>query len=329
MKTMRLQAVLLISLIFSFLVPPKYCNGGTGTDSLKYIGHSFVKIKTASGIVIYIDPYAVNDFTDSADVVLITHEHSDHNDITRVIRKSSCVTIKGENAIVNGAYQSYTVGDIKIRAVAAYNSNHLKNQCVGYVLEFDGIKIYHAGDTGKIPEMADLASDSLTYALLPMDGIYTMTPEGATEAAGIIKAKYDMPIHTMPPPDSYSDAIVGRFTSPNKIIIKPDSTFALEGGSITPVQTNAILPQGFKMDQNYPNPFNPSTTINFQLPTNAFVTLRVYDILGREVATLVNQHRNAGSYSVKFDADNLPSGIYFYRYNAGAYSRTMKLTVLK
>ena len=329
MKTIRLQAVLLISLILSFLVPSKYCNGGTGSDSLKYIGHSFVKIKTASGIVIYIDPYAVNDFTDSADVVLITHEHSDHNDITRVIRKSSCVTIKGENAIINGAYQSYTIGDIKIRAVAAYNSNHLKNQCVGYVLEFDGIKLYHAGDTGKIPEMADLADDSLTYALLPMDGIYTMTPEEATETAGVMKAKYDMPIHTMPPPDTYSDGIVARFTSTNKIVIKPDSTFALEGSSITPVQAAPILPKGFRMDQNYPNPFNPSTTINYQLPTNTFVTLRVYDVLGRGVATLVNEHKSAGSYTVKLTADNLPTGIYFYRINAGKYSKTMKLIVLK
>ena len=198
------------------------------SDSLKYLGHSFVKIKTMDGTVIYIDPFTVHEYADSADIVLITHEHYDHNDLTCIKQRSTCQVIRSANANQNGVYQSFTIGNIKITkitGVAAYNNQprnltyHLKSQCVGYIVEFDGIKLYHAGDTGNIPEMADLASQNITYALLPMDGIYTMTPEEATQAAAMIQAKCDIPIHTMPPPDTYSDANVARFTSPHKLIV--------------------------------------------------------------------------------------------------------------
>ena len=163
----------------------------SNSDTLNYIGHSFVKIKTSEGKVIYIDPFNVNEFIDSADVVLITHEHSDHNDLTRVHQKAGCQVIRSADVNVGGVYKSMIIGNIKVTGVAAYNSNHVKSACVGYVIEFDGIRIYHAGDTGKITEMADLASQDITYALLPMDGIYTMTPEEATQAAAMIHAKHD------------------------------------------------------------------------------------------------------------------------------------------
>ncbi len=85
----------------------------------------------------------------------------------------------------------------------------------------------------------------------------------------------------------------------------------------------------YELYQNYPNPFNPSTVINYQLPTNGQVNLKVYDILGREVATLVNERENAGSYSVKFNGSRLASGVYFYRLTAGNFVSVKKLVVLK
>jgi len=81
--------------------------------------------------------------------------------------------------------------------------------------------------------------------------------------------------------------------------------------------------------QNYPNPFNPSTEISYQLPSSSYVFLKVFDVLGREVKVLVNKQETAGSYSVNFDASNLPSGVYFYRLEAGTYSNTKKLLLLK
>jgi len=89
------------------------------------------------------------------------------------------------------------------------------------------------------------------------------------------------------------------------------------------------LPVHYSLQQNYPNPFNPSTTIGYQLPTNAFVVLKLYDVLGREVETLVNERETAGNRSVRFSASNLPSGVYFYRLEAGTYHDTKKLVLLK
>lgn len=89
------------------------------------------------------------------------------------------------------------------------------------------------------------------------------------------------------------------------------------------------IPQYFSLSQNYPNPFNPNTYIKYQIPELRFVTLKVYDILGNEVATLVNEVKHAGSYEVEFDGTRLTSGIYFYRIISGSYSDTKKLVLLK
>ena len=85
----------------------------------------------------------------------------------------------------------------------------------------------------------------------------------------------------------------------------------------------------FKLSQNYPNPFNPTTTIQYEIPNSGMVTLKVYDILGREVSTLVSQYENSGSYNVNFNAINLASGVYFYRLQAGNFIQTKKMVLLK
>ncbi|HKI44569.1 MAG TPA: cellulase family glycosylhydrolase [Balneolales bacterium] len=89
------------------------------------------------------------------------------------------------------------------------------------------------------------------------------------------------------------------------------------------------IPKGFKLEQNYPNPFNPITRISYQLPVSASVTLKVFDVLGRQVETLVNKYQNAGRYSVQFNATNLPSGVYLYEFKTARYHDTKKLLLLK
>jgi hypothetical protein len=89
------------------------------------------------------------------------------------------------------------------------------------------------------------------------------------------------------------------------------------------------LPKNFLLEQNYPNPFNPKTTIHYQTPTNSTVILKVFDVLGREVTTLVNERQIAGSYSVKLDATALSSGIYFYRLQVGAFTQAKKLMLVR
>jgi hypothetical protein len=99
--------------------------------------------------------------------------------------------------------------------------------------------------------------------------------------------------------------------------------------SSTGVDENAQVPLTYSLEQNYPNPFNPSTTIRFSLPQREHVTLKVFDVLGREVATLVNGELNPGEHSVVFKAKGLASGMYFYRLQAGTYHDTKKLLLLK
>ena len=88
-------------------------------------------------------------------------------------------------------------------------------------------------------------------------------------------------------------------------------------------------PSGFALHQNYPNPFNPTTSIEYTLDKRQFVSLKVYDILGREVATLINEEKPAGSYQVKFDAAGLSSGVYLYRIRAGKNSETRKMILMR
>ncbi|MBK9099654.1 MAG: T9SS type A sorting domain-containing protein [bacterium] len=85
----------------------------------------------------------------------------------------------------------------------------------------------------------------------------------------------------------------------------------------------------FNLMQNYPNPFNPSTVISYQLSVSGDVTLKVFDILGNEVATLVNELKPAGNYEVEFDASSLTSGVYFYKLQAGTFVDTKKMVLLK
>jgi len=91
----------------------------------------------------------------------------------------------------------------------------------------------------------------------------------------------------------------------------------------------STIPQSFSLKQNYPNPFNPSTKIQFDIPRSGFTSLKVFDVLGREVATLVNENLHAGSYETTIDASNLASGVYLYTLHAGTYSETKKMLLTK
>ena len=90
-----------------------------------------------------------------------------------------------------------------------------------------------------------------------------------------------------------------------------------------------VLPTEFALEQNYPNPFNPTTTIRFNLPEANHVTMTLYNMLGREIATLVNEYREAGSYDYRLDASNLPTGTYFYSIVSGDFKEVRKMVLIK
>ena len=91
----------------------------------------------------------------------------------------------------------------------------------------------------------------------------------------------------------------------------------------------ANIPAEFALGQNFPNPFNPSTTINYELPASNFVTLKIYDLTGKEVMTLVNENQNAGRYTATFNGANLASGMYFYKITAGEFTFVRKMVLIK
>jgi hypothetical protein len=125
------------------------------------------------------------------------------------------------------------------------------------------------------------------------------------------------------PPSGTGDNLYAKYIGANGVL-----------GGVTSIEDeNYYQPNNFYLAQNYPNPFNPSTKINFSIPNVgsglALSVLKVYDVLGNEVATLVDEYRSAGSYEVDFDASKLSSGVYFYRLQAGTYVQSKKMTLLK
>ena len=108
------------------------------------------------------------------------------------------------------------------------------------------------------------------------------------------------------------------------------TVYTLDFSGITAVGDDVSkLPESFMLNQNYPNPFNPSTSISYSIPQESFVTLKVYDILGNEVQTIVSEKQPAGNYDVSFDATDLPSGVYLYTLDAGSFVMTKKMILLK
>jgi len=95
------------------------------------------------------------------------------------------------------------------------------------------------------------------------------------------------------------------------------------------VPVDELIADKFELQQNYPNPFNPTTSISFSIPSSAFTSLKVYDIIGNEVATLVNEEKTAGNYEVRFNASSLTSGTYFYKLSAGSFTEVKKMILLK
>lgn len=129
------------------------------------------------------------------------------------------------------------------------------------------------------------------------------------------------------PADAYPIENEIKFISPARSV----QMIMIEGGNnyVSVNKKKIEITHSFDLSQNYPNPFNSSTLIHYQLPENTFVVLKVFDVRGREIQTLVNEHQNAGSYSLRFNASNMPNGVYFYKIEAGSYCTTKKFLLLK
>lgn len=200
--------------------------------TLLYQGHGSLRITTAAGHTIYVDPFMSPEGQDSsatydvpADLVLVTHQHFDHTAVDKMPHAQGCVVWQNADAHpAAGSYltQSFLDGEVKVEAVEAYNHHHDKDACVGYVVRVDGLTLYFSGDTGPTEQMKQLAHYGLDYAFLPGDGIYTMTPEEAARCANELGASHSVPIH-LKPVAPYGEAEAARFAKacPTALLIRP------------------------------------------------------------------------------------------------------------
>ncbi len=194
----------------------------------------------------------------------------------------------------------------------------------GYVMAFSG------DDTRGLFQI--VGSDTV---LIDIIGTYQEVPEGGGwDVAGVPNATQDHTLVRKPNvAQGTTDWAVSAGTNEDdsQWIVYPKDTFDYLGWHEGPVGVNNNLEiiTKFELQQNYPNPFNPSTKINYSIPENNFVTLKVFNLLGKEVATLVDENQNRGNYSVTFDASHLPSGIYFYTLSVGNLHATKKMMLIK
>ncbi len=187
---------------------------------LYYQGHASVRLTSDKGVVIYIDPYAGDGYDREADIVLITHQHEDHNRHDLVRKKASTRLITEAEALTNGVFNTFRVRNITIRAVPAFNEAHDPRECVGYLITIDGLKVYYAGDTSETDAMSDMIFMRLDYALLPIDSAHTMDPIAASICAARIGARHSIPIACCPGV-LFDENVARSFDVPGRMILRP------------------------------------------------------------------------------------------------------------
>lgn len=175
-------------------------------QNIFWLGHDSFRLRSASGKVLYIDPWKLAPNAEKADAILVTHEHRDHfskDDIARLSKPGTVVvgppavaSQLGPQTVVAKAGEQLDVAGLAVEVVPAYNPQkkfHPKTAGgVGYIITLDGKRVYHAGDTDQIPEMSQFKTD---IALLPVSGKYVMTAEEAAEAAKTLQPSLAIPMH--------------------------------------------------------------------------------------------------------------------------------------
>lgn len=193
---------------------------------LYYQGHGSFRLTAEDGRVVYVDPFAGDGYDPPADMILVTHQHGDHNQVQLITQKPDCKVITNVEALAGGVHNLFSFGGIEIEAVEAGNQNHNPKECVGYIITMDGLKIYALGDTSTTKQMESLRLKELDYALLPCDGKYNMDMQEAGACATIIGAKHNIPIH-MKPGELFDQTRAQEFNGPNRLIVEAGQELTL------------------------------------------------------------------------------------------------------
>ena len=186
---------------------------------LFYQGHGSFRLVSARGVVVYIDPYAGKGYELPADIILVSHQHDDHNQVSLITQKPECKVISNAEALAGGKHNSFLFSGIEIEAVEANNKNHPPDQCVGFIITMDNLKLYFSCDTSKTAQMASFAARKIDYAFLCCDGSYNMNLAEAAQCAKLIGARHNVPVH-IKPGELFDRALAEQFNAPNRLIIE-------------------------------------------------------------------------------------------------------------
>lgn len=220
----------LLSLILCLLLVCSIAMAEGNAPTLLYQGHGSLRVTTAEGKVIYIDPYAGEGYDLPADLILVSHGHPDHTAVDLIEnRADDCSVIYNTDALVDGAYKTFDLGYATVEAVqAGNNKNHDINVCVGWLITLsNGISIYATGDTSTTDQMAELANRNIDYAFFCCDGKFNMDIEEASACAGLVNAKHSIPYH-MAPGKLFDAERAAQFDGPGKLILAAGEEINLE-----------------------------------------------------------------------------------------------------
>ena len=222
--------------------------------------------------------------------------------IKDMAREAALDTSKVEFAVVHGSTDAPSV-DIIARGIAALVDNAAYGDITGY------IAVPAANYTLDITPAND--NNTIVTSL-------NADLSGLKGGAAIVFAS-----GFLAPSNNQNGSSFGVFAAlPNGTVVQFSTLTSTSDSKLT-------VPSSYSLFQNYPNPFNPSTKIEFSLPARQFVSLKVFNLLGEEVSTLVNKEMASGNYTINFKADNLPSGVYLYELNAGSFRQTKKMLLMK
>ena len=193
---------------------------------LLYQGHGSFRLTGSDGLVLYIDPFAGSGYDLPADIILVSHQHDDHNQVKLITQKPGCTVISNVEALAGGKHNKFSLHGVEIEAVECNNKNHPPDQCVGFIITMEGVKLYFSSDTSKTAQMASFAARKLDYAFLCCDGFYNMGLEEASECAKLIGARHNVPVH-MKPGQLFDRALAEQFKGPNRLIIEAGEEIGL------------------------------------------------------------------------------------------------------
>ena len=202
-----------------------------------YQGHGSYRFTLDDGTIVYVDPFAGEGYDRPADLILVTHEHFDHNQVDKMPHASGCTIVRAADVHPSpDEYLTLESHGVRITAVQAYNKNHPVDKCVGMLLELDGVTFYASGDTSMTDDMRSgkLAEAAVDYAVFPGDGFYNMDVAEASECAKLVAARHSIPVHLVPmdnpsdPSQLFSRERAEAFKAPGRIIVTLGETLDLE-----------------------------------------------------------------------------------------------------